>query len=78
MREKSLKLLVTFRSTTAAMAMERYCLENGIPGRLIPVPREISAGCGMAWCAAPQAQEEIIRALSLAGLSPENIHQLVI
>ena len=24
-------------------------METGIPGRLIPLPREISAGCGLAW-----------------------------
>lgn len=29
--------------------MEKQCGLNGIPGRLIPVPREITAGCGLAW-----------------------------
>ncbi|MDO4556829.1 MAG: DUF3343 domain-containing protein, partial [Lachnospiraceae bacterium] len=26
--------------------MEKKCAEYSIPGRLIPVPREITAGCG--------------------------------
>ena len=78
MREKSLRLLVTFRTTTAAMAVERHCLKNGVAGRLIPVPREISAGCGMAWSAAPEAREDIERALAAAGLSAENFHEIVI
>ena len=50
MREKTMKLVITFHTTTEAMAMERLCQETGTPGRLFPVPREISAGCGMAWC----------------------------
>lgn len=24
-------------------------MEQNIPGRLIPVPRQITAGCGLAW-----------------------------
>ena len=47
MRAKELKLIVTFHTTTAAMAMEKACAAAGIPGRLIPVPREITAGCGL-------------------------------
>lgn len=51
MREKSLKCIVTFHTTTEAMAFEGFCLRENIPGRLIPVPGEISAGCGLSWCA---------------------------
>ena len=40
--------------TSAAMAMELYCKEHGISGRLIPVPRELSAGCGLAWRIEPE------------------------
>jgi len=54
MREKKLQLVVTFHTTTAAMAMESACAAAGMPGRLIPVPREITAGCGMAWKAGPE------------------------
>lgn len=49
MREKKLYKVITFNTTTEAMAMEKQCGLNGIPGRLIPVPREITAGCGLAW-----------------------------
>ena len=50
-RERTLKSVYTFHTTTEAMKMEQCAREHGIPGRLIPVPRQISAGCGMAWCA---------------------------
>ena len=78
MREKSLRLVVTFRTTTAAMAMEKYCLEKAVAGRLIPVPREISAGCGMAWSSPPEAREAVHDALSRAGISAEAFYEIVI
>lgn len=49
MREKRKYTIITFHTTTEAMAMEKQCGCRGIPGRLIPVPREITAGCGLAW-----------------------------
>ena len=49
MREKKQCTVLTFQSTTEAMAMEKRCRERAIPGRLIPVPREITAGCGLVW-----------------------------
>ena len=48
-RVKKAYKIITFATTTAAMAMESLCLENALPGRLIPVPQEISSGCGVAW-----------------------------
>lgn len=49
MREKEQKMVVTFRTTAEAIALEAQCLKEGIPGRLIPVPRQISSGCGLSW-----------------------------
>ena len=43
MKEKVLTTVVTFETTTQAIAMERECKKNKFTGRLIPVPREISA-----------------------------------
>jgi hypothetical protein len=54
MREKKDYIVITFHTTTEAMAMEKHCAQYGIPGRLIPVPREITAGCGLAWRMAPE------------------------
>ena len=49
MREKKLYQVRTFHTTDAAMEMEAFCKQNGIAGRLMPVPRRLSAGCGIAW-----------------------------
>ena len=68
MREKKPALIITFATTAAAMEAESFCLENMLPGRIIPVPREITAGCGLAWKAPPEAREELAGALEGAGL----------
>ena len=59
MREKQERFVVTFATTTGAMAMERACRAAGLPGRLIPVPRSITAGCGMCWSSPPDARQEL-------------------
>ena len=78
MRKKELRFIVTLHTTTSAMAMEKYCLANGIPGRLIPVPREISAGCGMCWSAPPDARPEIEAALTGQSLDVQQLYELVV
>ncbi len=64
-------LIVTFPTTAAAMSCEELCHEKGLPGRMIPVPAQISAGCGLAWKAAPEDQETYEAALSRGGVSYE-------
>ena len=68
MRQKKRYMILTFKTTTAAMAMEKKCGAAGIPGRLIPLPGEISAGCGLAWRILPEeydAYKEAILAMEI-------------
>lgn len=76
MRKKELKLIVTFHTTADAMAMEKACRTNDVPGRLIPVPREISAGCGLAWCALPAQREGLLEVMSENGIEQEELHEI--
>ena len=46
MRQRKETWILTFAGTTQAMQMEQYARAHGLPGRMIPVPREITAGCG--------------------------------
>ena len=78
MLQKKLCLEVTFDATAAAMAAEKYCLERGVPGRLIPVPREITAGCGLAWKAEVGQEEAVTAALEAAGIAYSGVHRVVI
>ena len=78
MLQKKLCLVVTLDATAAAMAAEKYCLEKGVPGRLIPVPREITAGCGLAWKAEVGQEEAVTAALQEAGIAYSGVHRVVI
>ena len=76
MLKKKPTLIITFATTTQAMAMEKFCLERNLPGRLIPVPREITAGCGLSWKAKPEEQEILLSALRDAEMKWEQCHVL--
>ena len=78
MREKKDTLVVTFQTTTQAMAAEKFCMENGLPGRIIPVPREITAGCGLSWKAAPEDREKLAAAFTEAGLGWDGMYVIKI
>ena len=76
MREKKPALVITFSTTTDAMSMEQFCRQQQLPGRLIPVPREISAGCGLAWKAPVEAEASLTQAMIRKGLRWQEIHVL--
>ena len=78
MLQKKLCLVVTFDASAAAMAAEKYCLEKGVPGRLIPVPREITAGCGLAWKAEVEQEKAVTAALQEAGIAYSGVYRVVI
>lgn len=59
MRQKELKLVTTFHTTADALGCEKACKANGIEGRIIPVPRQLSSGCGLAWCCGKDKEDEL-------------------
>lgn len=69
MRAKKDFLVVSFDTTAAAMACESLCAERGLPGRMIPVPSQVSAGCGLAWRVLPEERTVIEPALEEAGIA---------
>lgn len=78
MLPKEEKLIITFHTTAEAMAMEKSCRERQLPGRLIPVPREISAGCGLSWCTDPAAEKRIFAGMREAGLEAQGTFLVMI
>ncbi len=78
MRQKELKLIITFHTTADAMAMEQACKEKNAPGRLIPVPRIISSGCGLAWCANLDEREILKETMKSVGLQEEDLHECMV
>lgn len=67
MRVKKTYIVLSFRTTLEAMEWEKRCLAAGVPGRLIPLPREISAECGLAWRMLPEEFELWQHKLDAAG-----------
>ena len=78
MRLRERRLIVAFYTTHDAMAFEDFCAERDAPGRLIPLPREISAGCGLAWSAPPGVGEGIRELLEAAGIASQHVKELEI
>jgi len=74
MREKKHLLVITFHTTSAAMAMEKLCQSRGLPGRLIPAPRSITSDCGIAWSAPWEQRETLLSAGELPDY--EGIHEV--
>ncbi len=58
--------------------MEKACRELDVPGRLIPVPREISAGCGLAWCAPLTERDRLARVMAERGIEQEDLHECML
>ena len=73
LRKKKPTFIIAFDATTQAMATDKFCTKNGLPGRLIPVPREITAGC-----AAPEDETILIEALTKEGIEWASTHILEI
>ena len=69
MRVKVDSLVITFPTTAAAMACEDLCGKKGLPGRMIPVPGQISAGCGLAWKVSPADKPSFELELAAAGIA---------
>ena len=72
------KLVITFFTTTAAMAMERICKETGADGRLIPVPGSISADCGLAWCAKNESEDKLLDLMIRHNITPQGIYHCLV
>lgn len=78
MREKTLRTVVTFRTTTDAMAMETYCASRGVAGRLIPTPSIISAGCGLCWSAPAEEKAGVLAAAEAAGIERAGVYEMLL
>ena len=57
---------------------EIACKKNQIAGRLIPVPKEITAGCGMAWMTPLENEESVVQFMSEHEIIPQGVFQVEI
>lgn len=78
MLKKTEKLVITFYTTTAAMAMESICKEQEADGRIIPVPGIISADCGLAWCAEIESEAALMDIMEQNKIEPQGIYHCLV
>ena len=78
MREKQLRTVVTFHTTAEAMALEQICKHRGIGGKLLSAPRQLSADCGIAWCAPVEETAAIHAAIEESALEIDAIHEIML
>lgn len=69
---------VLFQSSQAAARAEAVLRREGVPVRLVPVPRHLSAECGTALSFDPQGGliQQVEEALRRAGVPFVGVHQL--
>ena len=60
------------------MAMENLCRQENLPGRLIPVPRSITADCGMAWSAPAMERLRLEQAAADHDLALAGVYELLL
>ena len=78
MRKRTEKCVVTFRTTAGAMAMEAACSAAGRHGRLMPVPRSVTAGFGLCWAAPPESREALSDLVIKKRLDVDGIYAIIL
>jgi hypothetical protein len=78
MIKKQERLVITFYTTTTAMAMESICKAAGADGRIIPVPGSITADCGLAWCAKNGSEDELLELMVRNNITPQGIYHCLV
>ena len=76
MRKKVKKLVVTFKTTSRAMHMEKLAAAQALEGRLIPIPPSIQAGCGLAFCTKTTLRQPVEEFLLREAIDPEGIYEV--
>ncbi|MEE1228233.1 MAG: DUF3343 domain-containing protein [Lachnospiraceae bacterium] len=78
MLKKGRKIVITFHNTHEAMRVEELCKENGVDGRMIPIPTDITAGCGLAWRMEPTEEEKFQALMGREGLKPQGRYERIL
>jgi len=76
MEEPQMKCIATFNVTSMAIMFERACRKEGLAVKIVPVPRQLSASCGLA-CSYNCGEEDSIRAIcETKNIDVEEYHHL--
>ena len=73
MLKKEYKLIVTFFTSSAAMATEKFCKEKNIDGKLISAPRNLSSDCGISYATSVSNRDKLIELLKEKNIEYEKM-----
>lgn len=68
-------LVAIFHSIHRVMKAEKILKQHQVDILLIPVPRELTADCGLAIRLAPELRDEVWQLLEPENLLPTELHQ---
>ncbi|MFY9140480.1 MAG: DUF3343 domain-containing protein [Thermacetogeniaceae bacterium] len=69
--------VLTFPSSHYALKAEKTCKDAGICVALIPLPREISADCGVSIIVRPEIRREAEMLLEEKGVPLDGVHRIM-
>ena len=76
MLNKKRSLIVTYFTSTEAIATEKICNKAGIGGRIITTPRHITADCGMSFSIGIEQKDKLIELLKKERIKYDKIIEL--
>lgn len=76
MLKKEKKIVVTFYTSSEAMALEKVCKKNSIKGELISAPREITSDCGISYAAEISEKVNIEKLLKDNKIDFDSIYEI--
>ena len=68
-------LYMIFKSMTHVLTAERAARKNGIPCRMVPIPRSISTDCGMCISVKAEDGSAFLGVVKQSGLTPERVEE---
>lgn len=76
MINKKRSLIVTYFTSSEAIATEKICNASGIGGRIITTPRHITADCGMSFSIGIEHKEKLEELLKKEKIKYDKIIEL--
>lgn len=76
MIKKELKIVVTFFTSSEAMACEKECKIAQIEGKLISAPRELTSDCGISYKTDLKYKEDIEKLLKEKNIEYDKINEI--
>jgi len=70
-------IITTFYSTHLALKFESLLKKNDLKVKIIPVPRQISASCGLAGRALSKDYDAVVNLIEETSFEVEEIYELI-